>query len=259
MNKKWLLLIVLGLAVILAAPALTGCTIPASAQDKAAQVQISQDPQGIWVTGTGELSITPDIATISLGVTAQETSVSQAQTEASEAMTKVMKALSDSGIASKDIQTGYFSINQRTRWDGDKQMESVVGYEVNNMVTVRLRQPDNAGKIIDVVVQAGGNLIRVNGISFSVEDPSKNYTEVRQKAIAAARNKADELAKLAGVTLGKPVYIAENAQYTPNYRAYSNFALSTSSAAPEIAFAPPISAGETKITLSVQVAYSIVP
>ncbi len=255
MNKKWRSLLSLGLVLILAVPILTGCNSPASAQGTASAVQVSQQPQGIWVSGTGEVSITPDIALLTLGVVAQETNVAQALSQASEAMARVMQALTDSGIAQKDIQTGRFSINQRTRWDNDKQIDVPVGYQVTNMVTVKIRDTNKVGNIIDAVVQAGGDFIRINGVNFSVEDPAQYYKEAREKAMTAAKEKAEELARLAGVTLGAPTYIAENAQYSPVYGGYANFALSIP--APTIAMASaPISPGETKITLNVQVAYS---
>jgi uncharacterized protein YggE len=170
-------------------------------------------------------------------------------------MTKVMKALTDSGIAQKDIQTGYFSINQIRRWDNIDQKDDITGYQVTNMVTVKIRAIEKVGNIISAVVEAGGDLIRINGINFSVEEPSKYYEDVRQKAMAAAKNKAEELARLARVTLGKPTYIAENAQYTPYYGGYSNVSYSVP-APVAMSATPPISSGETKITLSVQVAYS---
>ncbi len=75
--------------------------------------------------------------------------------------------------------------------------------------------------------------------------------------MTAAKNKADKLAKLAGVTLGKPTYIAENAQYTPTYGGYTNFSMAVPAPVPAMTVAPPISTGQTKITLSVQVAYSV--
>jgi uncharacterized protein len=257
MNKKWWLLIALGVILILAAPALTGIGRVAAAEGTP-QIQINQQAQGIWVTGTGEVSITPDIAILNLGVEAQEMNVARAQARASEAMAKIMKALSDSGIAQKDIQTGYFSINQRTRWDNEKQMEASTGYQVTNMVTVKIRDTAKSGNIIDVVVQAGGDLIRINGINFSVDEPAKYYQEVREKAMTAAKNKAESLAKLAGVTLGKPTYIAENAEYSPIYGRYAN--VSAGVPAPMmLESGPSISTGETKITLSIQVAYSVNP
>ncbi|MBN1191127.1 MAG: SIMPL domain-containing protein [Dehalococcoidales bacterium] len=255
MKKNWLWIIAVGLVAILAAPFLAGCSLPAEARDTT-KVNISQQQEGIWVTGTGEISINPDIAILSLGVSVMEKNVATALSEASEAMAKVMQALTENGIEQKDIQTGHFSINQRTRWDDEKQIDSPTGYQVTNMVTVKIHDTGNAGTIIDSVVQAGGDLIRINGISFSVEEPAKYYTEVREKAMTAARNKAEELAELAGLTLGKPSYIAENAQYSPVYGGYSNVAVAM--AVPEALYSSSsISTGETKITLNIQVAYSV--
>jgi uncharacterized protein len=256
MNKKWLLVVVLGLMLILAVPALTGCTTPVSAQDTASKIQVSQEPQGIWVTGNGEVTVVPDIATLVLGIVSQEATVADSQARASEAMTKVMQAMTDSGIAKKDIQTGYFSINQRTRWDDQKQTETVTGYAVSNMVTVKIRDTDKVGKIIDSVVQAGGNLIRVNNISFSVENPSSYYQQAREKAMTDAKSKAEQLAKLAGVTLGKPTYVAEGAS-SPVYSSYRGAGMAIP-APVVVSAAPSISAGETKIILNIQVAYDIV-
>jgi uncharacterized protein len=270
LNKKRWLVVTLGLVLILAVAALVGCgnrvtaqgtvsTVQANQQlaGTASTVQVSQQAQGIWVSGTGEVSITPDIATLSLGVEAQEANVAQALAETSAGMAKVMQSLTDAGIAAKDIQTGYFSINQQYRWDNEKQINTPIGYQVNNMVTVKIRDIGKVGNIIDAVVQAAGDLIRINGINFSVENPAQYYQNARNKAMAAAKGKADDLAKLAGVTLGGPTYIAENAQYTPYYGGYANYAVSVPAPAMESASSS-ISAGETKITLSVQVAYSIV-
>jgi uncharacterized protein YggE len=254
MKKKWSSIIILGAILILAIPALTGCSLPTSDPDTS-PVVVSQQPQGIWVSGTGEVSITPDIANLNLGVVAQEANVAQAMSDASDAMAKVMKALTDSGIDLKDIQTGYFSINQRTRWDDTRQTDSVIGYQVTNMVTIKIRKTDKVGDIIDSVVQAGGDFIRINGVNFSIEDPSKYYQDARAKAMAAAKSKAEELAKQAGLTLGKATYVVENAQYSPRDGGYANFSISVP--APTVTIAAPISPGETKITLSVQVAYSV--
>jgi uncharacterized protein len=252
MKKKWFLIMALGLISILAVPALTACGNPGL---QAQTVQVSSQQQGIWVTGIGELSVKPDIAILSVGIVSQEKSVAEAQAKATAAITKVMKALTGSGIAEKDIQTGSFSINQQGRWDDQKQMEIVTGYRISNMLTVKVRAIDRIGSIIDSAVEAGGDLIRINNISFSVEEPSRYYQQVREKAMNAAKTKAEDLAKLGGVNLGKPTLIQENADYTPMYRAYANAV--DSIAAPAAMGSTPISAGETKITLTIQVTYSI--
>ncbi len=266
MNRKWFLIVALGLVLVLAATAVTACGGTAGAQGTASSIQVSQQPEGIWVTGTGEVFITPDIATLNLGIASQEATVAEAQAKAAEAMDKVMQALKDNGIEAKDIQTGHFSISQRSRWDDMKQTEVVTGYYVTNMVTVKIRNTagsddetglnDRAGKVIDAVILAGGDLIRINGINFTVDDPAQYYQEVREKAMTAAKEKAEDLAELAGLTLGKPTYILENAQYTPIYGGYANFAMAVP--APTIsAGSTSISSGQTSITLTVQVTYSV--
>jgi uncharacterized protein len=191
-----------------------------------------------------------------LGIVAQQATVADAQAKASEAMTRVMKSLTGSGIALKDIQTGAFSISQRTRWDDQKQTETITGYQVSNMVTVKIRETGKVGTVIDSVVQAGGDLIRISGIGFSVEDPTNYYQQAREKAMADARNKAEQLAKLAGVTLGKPIYVAEGAQSSVAYESFKSSGMAIP--APTIAMSvAPISTGETRITLNVQVAYGV--
>ena len=264
MQKRRLLPISLGLASILIAGVLYGCapdstgnTNPA-AEPASASVILNNQMEGIWVSGTGEVTVTPDIANLRLGIEAQEASVAEAQTKASEAMAKVMAALTDNQVAEEDIQTQYFRIRERTRWNPESEEEIVVGYEVSNMVVAKVRDIDKIGTIIGSVVEAGGDLIRIDSIGFSVDDPSVYYEEAREKAMADAEARAEHLAELAGVTLGKPTYISEGVQ-TPVYRdVYYEFPGGMAPPAPAPAPAPPsISPGELEVSLTVQVAYSI--
>jgi len=156
-------------------------------------------------------------------------------------------------VADKDIQTEYFSIYKVTRWDPDTEQEMVLGYRVSNVVTAKIREVEEAGTIIDAVARAGGDLTRVDDISFSVDDPSVYHEEARQEAMADAQAKAEQLARLGGVRLGKPTYISENI-YMP-YPVYREAAMEV----PAAPAAPPtpISPGEMEISLTVQVAYAI--
>ena len=230
MKKNWL--VGISLALVLAVVGLAGCAVPA-------EVKLVAQEEGIWVTGEGEVMAVPDIATLRLGIEAQEATVAEAQSQATEAMGRVMAALTDNGVAEEDIQTQYFSIRQITRWVNEEQV--VVGYRVTNMVTTKIRDIDKAGIIIDAVAEAGGDLTRIDSIGFSVDDPSAYYEQARQEAMADANAKAEQLAELAGVTLGKPTYISEGIQVPPTIM---------------IAEAA-ISPGEMEISLTVQVAYAI--
>ena len=250
MKKKWLFIV--GPILMLAIVGLAGCGPANTTLGEVENLNISSQQEGIWVTGQGEVTAVPDIATLRLGIEAQEVSVEQAQSKATEAMERVETALTKNGVANKDIQTQHFSIHKVTRWDSEKEQEVVIGYRVTNIVTAKIRDIDKAGIIIDAVAEAGGDFTRIDSIGFSVDDPSAYYDEARQEALADAKAKAEQLAELAGVTLGKPTYISEGTQvprpiYQPGV-AYEEKVESVET---------PISPGEIEISLSIQIVYAI--
>ena len=247
-KKNWLL--VMSLALVLAVVSLAGCG-PGTTTIEG--INISSQQEGIWVTGTGEVSAVPDIVNLRLGIEATETSVAEAQTQATEAMNEVMAALTSKGVAEDDIQTQYLSIRQVTRWDRDRDEEVVIGYQVTHMVAVKIRDIDKTGNIIDAVAQAGGDLTRIDSIDFSIDEPSEYYEKARAEAIADARAKAEQLARLGGVRLGKPTYISESS-YVPRVYPEVVVEMEAIKAAPATT---PISPGEVEISLTVQVGYAI--
>ena len=249
MKKTWLA--VIGAVLLIGAVVLTGC---ANGVDGTLELKgnLNSQQEGIWVNGQGKVMAVPDIATVSVGIEAQEATVTGAQDKAKAAMNDVMEALKDEGVAEKDIQTQYFSIYKVTRWDNDKQQEITIGYRVTNIVTAKIRDVDSAGAVIDAVAKAGGDLTRINNIGFTVDDPKPFQEQARKLAVADAYAKAKTLADVAGVKLGQATYISEST-YVPGpiYR-------SDMIAAPEAAPAEtPISPGEMEITTTVQIAYAI--
>ncbi len=249
MKKTWWLIPCL---IVILALGAVGCAPSGGGHGSIISIP-AQQQTGIWVAGKGEVMVVPDIAELRLGVEAKADTVSEAQSQATKAMDKTMKALKDNGVAEKDIQTQRFSIYPVTKWIKEKDKEETIGYRVTNMVVAKIRNVDKAGVIIDAVAKAGGDFTRIQGISFSLDDPTPYYEEARSKAIKDAENKATQLADLAGVKLGKPTYISEGAVYQPlRIEEFANVGK-----APVPAPAPSISPGELKITLSVQVAYEI--
>jgi uncharacterized protein YggE len=255
MKKFWLLPIVIGLVLALGMAGLalaqnTGDDSNVTDSPSSVNVSIPNQQVGIWVSGQGKVTAIPDLGILQLGIEAQADTVAAAQGQASEAMNMVVDALKIKGVAEKDIQTQYFTINKVTRWDDKGQIEVVIGYRVSNTVNVKVRALDKTGAIIDSVAVAGGDLIRINGISFTVEDPTSLQVEAREKAMADAKAKAEQLAILGGVTLGKPTYISESytSFITPKYYDSREAGMSSET---------PISTGELDITISVQVTYAI--
>jgi len=205
---------------------------------------------GVWVSGTGKVTAVPDVAIFSLGVEAQEKTVKEAQSEAISAMNAIITALKANGVAEKDIQTQWYNISPVMKWVEDTNEQITIGYKVTNMATVKIRDISKAGATIDAVAEAGGNLTRINSINFTVDDPTAYYNQAREKAMQDANAKAEQMATLAGITLGKPTYISESGGYIPTPYYLKDYAEGGSANTP-------ISPGELDITLSVQVAYAI--
>ena len=241
--KKGLLLVIALLAVM--ALLLVGCTEVREGGSNTQQT-------GIWVSGEGKVTAVPDLATLNLGVEAQAKTVQEAQTEAVTTMTALVAALKSNGVADKDIQTTTYSIEVVTQWNENTNEQIVIGYKVTNTVTAKIRDMSKVGTTIDAAAEAGGNLTRINGISFTVDDPTAYYTQAREKAMANAKAKAEQMAGLADIELGKAFYISESGVYLPTpYYSIKDYAAGSASET------TPISAGELEITLTVQVAYSI--
>ena len=187
------------------------------AQADEAQQGVIGDGQdaGIWVNGTGTVSAAPDLVDLNLGVLATGESVSAARQSAAAAMTAIVGYLTSNGVAEADIRTYNFSIHPRYSYqerlqDGIRSNERVLtGYEVANTVQVVVREMDRASELLDGIVVAGGDLVRVDWIEFRIEDASPLAKEAREKAVKDAMAKAQELASYAGVTLGRLVYLSE--------------------------------------------------
>jgi uncharacterized protein YggE len=258
-KNKVVVFLAIGVLVVTAVVGMTGCSPvgTVSAQTQPVNVNVNGQ-QGIWVSGQGKVTVTPNIVMVNMGVQSQSAAVADAQAQASTAMDKVMTALAANGVDKKDIQTQNYNIQQLLKYDNYNQTNTITGYQVNNMVNVKIRSIDKAGSIIDAAVTAGGDNIRINGVNFTVDQPEQYYTQARQAAMSDALAKAQNLAKLSGVTLGRATYITESVN-TP-YQPYFNGPISMSGnsfAAAAPMPAPYINPGESDIILAVQVSYSI--
>jgi len=207
--------------------------------------------QGISVSGEGRASAAPDMAVLGLGVSAKAATVKAANSRVQEAMGDLLDSLEDNGVEEKDIQTSQFSIYPEYDYRNGEQI--LTGYRVSHMVQVKVRDIDKAGEVIDDAVEAGGDLLQVQSISFTIDDTTALRSEAREEAVADAQAKADELATLAGVTLGKPTYITESIS-TPYPQPYFERG---GAYAMEEAPVTEISAGELEVVVSVHITYAI--
>ena len=205
---------------------------------------------GIAVSGTGKIAGTPDTLTISFGVTVLADSVVTAVSRAAESADAVIASLTAAGVAEEDIQTANYSIFPQYDYRNDTQ--TLIGYQVNNTVTAKVRDLDAAGNIIDDVAAAGGDTVTVSGVSFSIEDNEQLVEAARAAAWDDARTKAEQLAGLAGVTLGSPTSIVETFSSPPVPITFDEANLS---AAAETV--TPIVPGTQQVAVTLSVVYSL--
>ncbi len=219
---------------------------------------------GIWVTGHGNKEVASDVAKVWIGVESREETVNEARQKAAEAMTSVLDAIRDLGVADDDIVTTSFNIHPQTVWVevndslGRHSEPRITGYIVTNNVEVTVRDLDDLDEVIDTAAERGGDLIRVNSVSFTIANPEQHGAETRQLAAADARAKAQLYADAMGVTLGPLVYLTEMGSSAPLAQARSFGA--DGAFADEAAFAPtPIQSGDVSLSTTIQAAFAIVP
>ena len=159
-------------------------------------------------TGEGKVTVVPDTGIISLGVNTQASSVKIAQDQANASINQLSAALRSLGIDAKDIKTSNYSIYPQ--YDYTTGRNRITGYQVNINLTVRVRNLDMLNQAIDLAAASGIN--QVGGIQLTVdEDKQKDLLkQAREEAVKDAKDKAEALAKAAGITLGRIVDVQES-------------------------------------------------
>ena len=169
--------------------------------------------EGIHVSGQGSVSAAPDIARAQLGVQTFAPELEAAMTDNSRSMNTVTGALKAQGVADDDIQTANFSVNPQ--YDFERETREIVGYWVDNRVRVTFRDLSALGNALQAGLDAGANT--VYDLRFTVDNRDALLSQARALAVADARQRAETLAKAAGVKLGKALNIHESSSTYPVY------------------------------------------
>lgn len=212
----------------------------------------NQRPRSIHVSGTGKVSVAPDRADLTLSVEVQAKTAETARNLAANSMEALIKSVKNAGVADKDIQTRSVSLYPNYSPD---TANKIIGYQLSNQVAVCIRDINKASDIIDSAVKAGGNTTRVQGISFAIDKPESALAEAREKAYANAKMKAEQYAKLSGVTLGSPLHISEGSDMPPVPMPYAE--MRTMKAAMADSASTPVQAGEQEVSVTVDVIFGI--
>ena len=238
-----------GITAGLLAAAVAG---PALAPHPALAADPTTPPQHtITVTGTGNATVSPDIADVRLGVVVNRPTVKEARSVAASRMTQVIAAVKKLGIADKDIQTTTISLQPVYDYSNNSNPPRITGYSFSNGIGVTVRNLDNVGDVIDDSLAAGASTL--DGVGFRVDDPAAAETQARTEAMTQARTSADTLAKASGVTISGVSSISEVSTPVPGPIYYGRAV--AGAAVPDQA--TPVQPGTTDVSITVTVSYSI--
>ena len=206
-------------------------------------VSTSTVDRGITTSGDAAVAKKPDLAVISVGVDAQQSTASAAQSDLAGKADKLIARAKALGIADKDTNTSAYSVGPYYAPGSN----TITGYRAAEQLQLKWRTVDTVGKTLDALVQEGGatNI----GVSFGLADVKAAQSEARTLAVGDARARAQAMAAAAGVKLGQVLRVSD-----VSFAGYSSSSYGISAAAPATTQVP---AGELNVTVTVEVAYAI--
>ena len=208
-------------------------------------------PREMTVAAEGKIYAVPDVATTNFGVTSEGYDVPSTVVKNTTKMNTIIDAIKGLGVDKKDIQTTQYSLSPRYEYNPKTGERTFMGYTLSQQITVKIRDFSKIGDILNAGTQNGAT--NVGDISFSIDDPQKVRQEAMNKAIAAARAKAEEIANNSGLKVVKVLNVQEG-YYSPyNYGVGVMMEKAVSSAAP----IPTIEPGQNEITVNVNVTFRI--
>ncbi|HNB51227.1 MAG TPA: SIMPL domain-containing protein [Anaerolineales bacterium] len=217
----------------------------------AAQIPYTEPVRTLNINGHGEVTLTPDIAYIYVGVHSENENAGDAVADNNDQVQAVMDALKGAGVKANDISTTNFSLWYSQNYDMNGQPDGGK-YVVDNTVYITVRDLDTLGDILGTAIEAGANT--VNGISFDVSDKEAAIAEAREKAVADARAQAEELAGLAGVELGDIQSISMYGSYpSPIYGGKGGGGY----AAADAVYSVPVTPGQYVVSVDVSLVYGL--
>ena len=237
------------------APAVLPAVHSAAPFGAAARADEKPVPQ-ISIVGEASVDVAPDLAILELGVLREGDTAREALSANNDAMAEVIAAMKEAGIEARDLQTSNFTIHPKYVHDRPKNGEEqkpprIVGYQVTNNLTVRIRDLEKTGEVLDRAVTLGVNT--GGSIRFGNDDPKAEIAKARAAAMKDALARAETLLEAAGARLGPILSISENY----NMPRPVPMARGKMMAEAVMADAVPIEGGENTYSVTVSVTWEI--
>ncbi len=218
-----------------------------------AEAQAEEMPRTITVTGTGEVSAPPDMATVVVGVQADAEVAADALDQASAATAAILVRLDQEGVAAEDVRSGAIRLLPQYSQSALSSGRRIVGYRAVNSVEVEVRALEALGGLLSALVGDGAN--RLDGVRFGLQNPDAALDEARRLAVAEAMRRAALYAGAADVDLGQVLSISEAGGM--GYRAMNAGPEMMEMAASSPELDVPVAPGEIDLSASVSMVFEI--
>ena len=237
--------LILAIALAFGTP-MTACAQPQTATGYA----MPADGTLLSVSAEASAKRVPDVATISTGVVTQAADANAAMRANAVQMDKVMAAIKAAGIGERDVQTSGINLNPQYKYV-ENAPPSIVGYQASNTVNLKVRDIAKLGKVLDALAGVGAN--QINGPSFEIDNPEPVYDEARLAALKKAQGRAETYAKSLGLQVRRIVSISEG---NGGFRPVPMMAMAKMEAR-DASGAPPVSPGETTVSVNLDVVFEL--
>jgi uncharacterized protein len=242
-----------GVAVLLAAAALTVAFVQSPAPATAAAPHCGGSTPQLTVQGSGLASGSPDALDLQAQVDVTASSAQSALAQDNSVTAAVVAAVEANGVVAKDVQTTDLTINPDYTTSNGRSV--IDGYDVSNSVDITVRKLAGAGAVIDAASAAGGNSLDIFSVSFERADPRTLEDQARHDAVRQAVVHAGAMAAAAGQRLGVVCSLTDNsgieAQPLANGRAYAEATAGPASV--------PLEGGTEQASAQVTLVYQLLP
>lgn len=242
MMRRFLLVCILGMAGIQ----------PLAAQTDQAQPQILPNETIMRVKGDGIVRYKPEVLTISIGVATTAASADEALQNNNEKSAELINTIRASGIPASDVRTR--DLNVEPVYSENDEVDEVIGWRAENTFSVRTERLEEAGEMIALLFEAGGNTLQGPDFDLTEETKLKATREAEAKALAEARDQAEATARVLGMKISRTLLVSDS---RVNFNTGGTYIVVTGSRInrPKV----PMEPGEIEVEATYSIEYSMLP
>lgn len=180
--------------------------------------QADKAERTIRVEAEGKVSVKPDVAMTTMGVTTESPTVAEAQQKNTEVVNKLISRVKELGVDAADIQTRDYSVYPAYNYPTDGSKPELRGYTISQNVAIKIRDLTKSSAVLALAGEVGAT--NVSGLEFTIDDKDSYLEAARTDALKKVNDKARALASMLGLNLASIVsYDEYESSPTPYYGA----------------------------------------